>query len=93
MAKEVKIMSILSKRVVTLTVIHAGLLVAAFPTFFPDSTDETVRIFVVIGCLVSFGALVWSWIVLRCPHCGAMLPLRGWADVYCPNCGKKAGKR
>ena len=78
MAKEVKNMSILSKRVVTLTVILAGLLVAAFPTFFPDSTDETVRIFVVIGCLVSFGA---------------MLPLRGWADVYCPNCGKKAGKR
>ena len=60
MAKEVKNMSILSKRVVTLTVILAGLLVAAFPTFFPDSTDETVRIFVVIGCLVSFGALVWS---------------------------------
>ena len=39
-------MSILSKRVVTLTVILAGLLAAAFPTFFPDSTDETVRIFV-----------------------------------------------
>lgn len=37
MAKEVKNMSILSKRVVTLTVILAGLLVAAFPTFFPDS--------------------------------------------------------
>ena len=38
---------------------------------------------------VAFGALVWSWAVLRCPHCGASLPLRGWSDVHCPHCGKK----
>ncbi|MDD3194025.1 MAG: hypothetical protein PHE47_09340 [Oscillospiraceae bacterium] len=82
-------MSIFAKRVTTLAIVLAGLLLAMVPIFFAAPSDGTVRTFVIIGGIVAFGGLVWSWIVLRCPHCGALLPLRGWADSYCPNCGGK----
>ena len=82
-------MSIFAKRMITLSVVLTGLLLAVLPVFFPNPTDRMIHAFAVSGGFVAFGALVWSWAVLRCPHCGASLPFRGWSDVHCPHCGKK----
>ena len=74
-------MSIFAKRMITLSVVLTGLLLAVLPVFFPNPTDRMIHAFAVSGGFVAFGALVWSWAVLRCPHCGASLPLR---LVGCP---------
>ena len=79
------------KKMLTRILVAAALMIllAVLPVFFPNPTDRMIHAFAVSGGFVAFGALVWSWAVLRCPHCGASLPLRGWSDVHCPHCGKK----
>ena len=75
-------MSIFTKRTVMLSAVLLGLTMAGFPAFFAGHTDRLVYTFGI------FGGLIWGRIVLRCPCCGAPLPLQGWCDLYCPKCGE-----
>ena len=50
-------MSIFAKRMITLSVVLTGLLLAVLPVFFPNPTDRMIHAFAVSGGFVAFGAL------------------------------------
>ena len=49
-------MSIFAKRMITLSVVLTGLLLAVLPVFFPNPTDRMIHAFAVSGGFVAFGA-------------------------------------
>lgn len=49
-------MSIFAKRMITLSVVLTGLLLAGLPVFFPNPTDRMIHAFAVSGGFVAFGA-------------------------------------
>ena len=51
-------MSIFAKRMITLSVVLTGLLLAVLPVFFPNPTDRMIHAFAVSGGFVAFGAVL-----------------------------------
>lgn len=77
------------KRWIMYAIIALGAVVTASPIVLPEYNQTTVYIFAGIGGVIMSAALLWGYVVLRCPKCGAALPMRDrWAD-YCPKCGSK----
>ena len=55
-----------------------------------EAGDGSLWVFFV-GLILVVIALIYSWIVFRCPHCDALLGTR-FIPEYCPHCGKKLNK-
>lgn len=86
-------MKLLTKRIIMVGTMLAGIMFAGIPVFIADRTEATVYTFAAIGGALALMGLVWGYVKIRCPHCGAGLPLRGhWRIEHCPYCGEKLEK-
>lgn len=53
------------------------------------SRDGSVNAGMVIGLILIVGAVVWHFLLLRCPHCGHHFHVRQAIPKHCPDCGGK----
>ncbi len=81
-------MNLLRKRIVMLSVVIGGVILAGILIFLAGRSELTIALFAAIGGVVSLGGLIWGILSIRCPHCGGFLPLRDWFLEYCPRCGE-----
>ena len=65
-----------------------GILIMIFGTTFEN--EKTIFMFIAIGTIVFFLALIQAFIFYVCPYCGkSLMDVRGAIPEYCPNCGKR----
>lgn len=84
-------MKLLTKRIIMIGTMMAGIIFAGIPVFIADRTKATVYTY--IGGAITLAGLVWGYVKIRCPHCGAGLPLRGhWLIEHCPLLRETIGK-
>ena len=52
--------------------------------------EKIIGVFMVVGAVVFFAALIQAFIFYTCPHCGySLMNVRGEVPKHCPECGKE----
>lgn len=54
----------------------------------PDGVNGVDAFTVVVACIFIVGAIVWTILKVRCPHCNGMLNPKLTNIDVCPFCGK-----
>ena len=68
--------------------ISLGIMVAGMLLLILADTVFRSKLLLFCGLVVLFGAAIYNFMFVRCPHCGAH-PRTKYIPEFCPHCGKK----
>lgn len=75
-------------RYIMLILIMLGLMLSGISGWI--SGVENLHPLFIIGIFISFGAIIFGVLTIRCPICNRQLHLKGITpDDFCPFCGEK----